>query len=234
MEAPPHALTASDGSRGVAASQAHAAIHAAFIAFHRNAGSIPSIAPSRRLRIGGSAWTFLALSLVGFGGGLFLAFFCFNGPDQPITVAGVAPELIYTRPTASPEIAQQNVNAGQNVASATIAPAGDHDGTAAAHDAVTVAARRRNSHGDVNDGDAGELVAAQTPLPPATANFAAAEKLGFAASGVNRSGGDALQVGFDAEELPSIPEPATGGTTAVALAMLIAARRFAGKRRAAS
>lgn len=79
------------------------AIHAAFVAFHRNNTGALAAAPRKRsINRGGIALA--ALALLGFGGGLSLAFFAFNSPEKPANaVASRAPEIIYTAPARAAE-----------------------------------------------------------------------------------------------------------------------------------
>jgi hypothetical protein len=202
------------------------AIRAAFVAFHRNAGLI---APLPR-RLGGGALAFSALALVGLAGGLFLAFFCFNTPEKPITIAASPPELIYTRPTATADEIPQFPPAGSREFENHFASLAQHaPGVVSADDA----SNERSRHEAAGDDDANtsELVIAQSSLPQAIENFAAAQRLGLTTGGVAHNGGNSLDAGYDAEELPTIPEPATGGIVAAGVAMLIAGRRISATRR---
>ena len=78
------------------------AVHAAFIAFHKNLGKLhPRDVRKGFISRGGLALA--ALAILGFGGGLSLALFSFNSPDSPGgTVAARPPEMIYTAPAAAP------------------------------------------------------------------------------------------------------------------------------------
>ena len=77
------------------------AVHAAFLAFHRNLGTATRDT-SRKGFISRGGLALAVLTLLGFGGGLSLAVFSFNSPEQSRSaVAGRAPEIIYTAPAAA-------------------------------------------------------------------------------------------------------------------------------------
>lgn len=79
------------------------AVAAAFIAFHRNNAGAVAAAPRKRCINRGSV-ALAMLALVGFGGGLSLAFFAFNSPEKPgSAVTARAPEIIYTAPAKAVE-----------------------------------------------------------------------------------------------------------------------------------
>lgn len=210
------------------------AITAAFFAFHRDAGLIAGSrragASGLRAFLSGGGWAFLGLAVVGFAGGLLLAVFPFNTPEHPITVAAHASEMLYAKPATS----------DLDVATAALAStvAADEKSIAAkgsqlSGDEQAKAANRRFTADGANPEQ--ELLAtaanADAPLPDATANLAAAMRLGAAGIGeVSGRGGDGVTVGYDAVELPSVPEPGTGPMVAFCLAALISFSR-AGKNR---
>ena len=77
------------------------AVHAAFLAFHRNLGTATRD-NSRKAFISRGGLALTLLTLLGFGGGLSLAVFSFNSPEQSRSaVAGRPPEIIYTAPAAA-------------------------------------------------------------------------------------------------------------------------------------
>jgi hypothetical protein len=82
------------------------AVNAAFMAFHRNSARLAAGSPAKR-RINRGAVALVALTVLGFGGGLSLAFFSFNGAETPRgSVASRAPEIIYTPPATADTPAQ--------------------------------------------------------------------------------------------------------------------------------
>jgi hypothetical protein len=209
-----------------AARAADPAINAAFVAFHRNAGLIEPVRGRPRVSLGGGALVFSALSIAGVGGALFFAFFCFNTPDAPVNVTAVAPEVIYARPANERSMtdlaAQPNALVGDAFASVT--PRADE-----ATDANAASTARRGLEGAGEDILGAELLA-QARLPDATANFAAAQRLGFAGGSFSRAGGTDLVAGYDAEELPTIPEPSTGAAVAIVAALLVASNKLIRRR----
>ena len=77
------------------------AVHAAFLAFHRNLGAATRD-NSRKGFISRGGLALTVLTLLGFGGGLSLAVFSFNSPERSSSaVAGRAPEIIYTAPAVA-------------------------------------------------------------------------------------------------------------------------------------
>lgn len=74
------------------------AINAAFIGFQQKISAGLGLAAARR-PINATTLALSALALLGFGGGLGLAFFSFNTPENSRSaVAARAPEIIYTAP----------------------------------------------------------------------------------------------------------------------------------------
>lgn len=219
---PPDERARRNATRGSGAvSPSDPAIAAAFAAFHRRAGFISAGASVRAFLTGGG-WAFAGLALLSFAGGLFLARVSFNTPEHLITVAGHPPEMLYTKPQTtdiarSAAAAIPAAGAGEtSIAAAAPPPLGEAEND--------TAVRRRDSSDRENLES--ELLAvasgAKGRLPDATANLEAALRLGaIGATQTNgRNGGD-ITVGYDAVELPSVPEPANGSIVAIGVAGLI-------------
>lgn len=86
------------GSLDVPASRASRdpAVTAAFVAFHRSTGGTDQLAP-RKGYFSRGAVALASLAFLGFGGGLFLAFFSFNSPEGSSSPVAARPaEVIYT------------------------------------------------------------------------------------------------------------------------------------------
>lgn len=198
------------------------AIAAAFLAFHRNAGLVAPPVRRQRSAMASGVWAFLALSVLGFGGGLFLAIFCFNNPEQTIKVTAVAPELIYARPGGEiPATAAGGAPIAQNGSDVEeSAPAAPAEPALAENEPLSIH-RSADSEPELS----AEKWIAQAALPEATANFAAAQRLGLLGGPANHNGGngDAFS-SYDAVELPTIPEPSSGGLIAFGVAVLVAHR----------
>lgn len=181
-----------------------------------SASRAPSVQTVRRRRrrlgaggfFAGGASTFVILAVVGFGGGLFLADHLFNAPERAVAVAPVPPEVIYPRPMG-PE--------AHAFAALTprIAPPLDTPLTAANNAApgagtelkIENFAPQADEGGDTKIGVS--LVASQPLHLVASANFAALERLDLLQTQAIRGGGSELNSGYDAVELPSVPEPAS-------------------------
>ncbi|HSH38283.1 MAG TPA: hypothetical protein VK993_05820, partial [Chthoniobacterales bacterium] len=82
------------------------AVTAAFIAFHRNTGSIGTSA-QRRGYVSRGGLVLGLLTILGFGGGLFLAVFSFNSTEQTSsTAAARPPEMLCMAPAATEAVAE--------------------------------------------------------------------------------------------------------------------------------
>ena len=206
-------------------STADSAIRAAFVAFHRRTTSAGAAGRRRLAVLSGGGWAFLVLALVGFGGGLFLSSLSFSSPEASITIAGVAPEVLYVRPTGADPAAAAAANQQE-------AQSRDHT-FAAARPAGESAPENREVRAPSTMDLAIEIpaaVLAQVALPEMTANFAAAARLGAVRGHGPGTGAEPIESGYGAVEVPSIPEPATGLIVGIGLAALIAVQRFARKR----
>lgn len=192
-----------------------------------------AVAPTGGRSVGPATWAFIALSAVGFAGGLLVAVFCFNTPDHAITVAAAhEPELIYTRPAdATSTVVQFDASSSREVEGT--ADASTQNAAGGEFASITTDAEPHRSDA-VDLGSDAAIILAQAPLPEATANFAAAERLGFVASAINHTGSDAITAGYSAEELPSIPEPGSGVAIAAGAVILLGAKTLTRKRRSQS
>lgn len=219
----------SDPSAGAAQSAVHSSdseIRAAFAAFHRRT-VVAVIASQRRSSLlSGGGLAFMVLALVGFGGGLFLASFWPNIPEAIATVTGVAPELIYARPPAVGGPAERAIAAQESIPSdrevfneATV--------VAAKADADSPSLRMTVGEAQLEIPPLGTL--AQAALPETTANFAAGVRLGVIGQTSQSGNGDPVHSGYDAVEVPSIPEPAAGAIIGFCLVALIASRQLLNK-----
>lgn len=174
---------------------------------------------------------FVGLALLGFAGGLFLARVSFNTPEHPINVADHPPEMLYTKPRTTdtaPRVVGRNPDTGADATSiaATARPVNETESDKAAGRPVP------NDHANAES----ELLvlnsSAEAPLPDATANLAAAMRLGaIAATQVPGHRGGDVTVGYDGVELPSVPEPANGAIVAIGVAGLIGVSRLTRMRR---
>lgn len=206
-------------------------IAAALAASHRSTAQARRhwylAASARFLR--GTGGAILGLTLLAFGGGLFLAHVSVSGPEHEITIGSFAPEVIYKRP-----------------ATAENAPVADRDGAHTAQPAESIAtsgARAAQISEEVGTrvsrqdfaAEAQQIIrtssVAQNALPEATANFAAAMRLNAIGGAQNGGSGPEITSGFAAEELPSVPEPAAGSTIAISLATLLGLQQFVRRRR---
>ena len=207
-----------------------AAVTAAFMRFHRKAGLVVSSTCARAF-LGGGGWAFLGLAVISFTGGLLLALFPFNTPERPITIAGHAPEMLYTRPA--------NNDAGSSPAAVT-AVAAAPETESAGKERQAIASETEQSHNQRVQlelaSSTAELAAlsvdGEAPLPDAATNLAAAMRLGaVTATHSGSRGGSDVAVGYDAVELPSVPEPATGWIVALGLGALIGFSKLVRTRR---
>ena len=208
------------------------AIIAAFGAFHRKASQFRSSALGGAL-LPRASWVFAGLALLSFAGGLSLALFSFNTPERPITIAGAAPEMLYVKPATADTV---NSIAAQASAVADSLSAPSIAAKTPSLSSPEPANGKTSSPRQPDDADA-ELLATTSsgdaPLPDATANLAAAMRFGAVAGtqAQGRTGGGDVTVGYDAVELPSIPEPASGPIIAVGIAAVFGVTRLPRSRR---
>ena len=210
-----------------ALSESDPTINAAFLAFHRHTAAKCAVLPRRSL-LGAGGWAFAALSVFAFGGGLMLASFSFNAePEASRAVAARPPEMIYTAPAES---------GGTPERATAVLPAGSAQQVVVAQMPVAPGDEQQ----PIEPAEEGQAEESQTmfaftdpPLPMETMNFAAARRL--AATGLAQlpSSDGGFETGYDAVELPMVPEASPGAIVAAGLVLLIAATHFVRARRTA-
>lgn len=204
------------------------AITAAFLAFHRHTIG-RGVRATRASLLGAGGWAFAALAVFGFGGGLMLASFSFNEEPQPSRIAtSRPPEMIYTAPGQNDVAAERAVAVGAQVpqvAAARMAEAA----VSADHEAVEQETENVNATSKTES----LFAFADAPLPTETMNFTAASRLIATGLAQLPTSGDVYETGYDAVELPMVPEASPGAIVASGLALLIAATHLVRRRRVA-
>ena len=196
-----------------------AGVAAAFMAFHRSTGGTDSFAPRKRY-VSRGAVALAALAFLGFGGGLFLAFFSFNSPEgSGSPVAARPPEVIYTARMAA-DAPQDAVGAPEYAVAgsavtiqapvfALAAPAPEGPETSIWPD------QQSEQYRSI----AGSYASAGAPA------FAGLGEAMAPAEGPNGVASSEITVGFDALTAAPVPEPSTWATmiTGAGLLLLVGA-----------
>lgn len=217
----------STGVSAPARSDSDPAINAAFMAFHRHTAAKCAGLPRRSL-LGAGGWAFAALSVFGFGGGLMLASFSFNAEPEAVRVAAARPpEMIYTAPAESghtPERATAVIGAAttQHIVAAVQTPV------------VTREEDQQIAPEEAGQAETSDALFAYSdaPLPMETMNFTAATRLMATGLAQLPTSDGGYETGYDAVELPMVPEASPGAIVAAGLVLLIAATHFVRNRRA--
>lgn len=210
------------GSLDVPASRASAdpAVTAAFIAFHRSAGT-DSLAPRRRYVNRGTI-ALAALAFLGFGGGLFLALFSFNSPEGSSSRVAAArpPEVIYTAHAAS-EAPQDGPAAPDYAVAGSADPI---EGTLFALAAPAQAAPETSSWSDFSSEPSHSIAGAYASGSYASAGapaFAGSTEPAAPAEGPNGLAASDISIGFDALTAAPVPEPSTWATMISGAGLLV-------------
>lgn len=202
-----------------------AGVREAFLAFHRKHITGRPAARFRTPLLSSGSWMFVALAVIGLGGGLFLAATSFNQPETSSIVGARPPEMIYLPPTTDgkPAIAVADAAdaAGERVGSAA------DNQVAQAEAGTPLQAESRDAQSslggyipaDVNEWDMS--LGSERYFSNATANFDAAMRYSAAGYALGSESGDGTDAGYGAIELPSVPEPSTGVVVCLGLALLV-------------
>ena len=201
------------------------AVTAAFVAFHRSTGGAAPL-PARTRCFSRGALGLTALAVLGFGGGLFLAFFSFNSPEASGSVVGARPpELIYTARTVADAPAEP-------------APAPEY---AISDSADAIAAPVFALSRSAQSGPETSI----WPEPNAESNHSFASSYGsgggqaFAAITAPSAPGEGpgglapsdITTGFDALTAAPVPEPSTWATMISGAGLLLLVNRLKRRRR---
>ena len=197
------------------------AVAAAFIAFHRNTAGMVQLGMRKRYMSRGAV-ALSALALLGFGGGLFLAFFSFNSPEgSGRTVAARPSEFIYTAGVVSDD---------SETASTAPSYGPIHDSTISAP-VFALAARDESTSETSLWRDAHGANLGFSAQPYGSDGMRAFAAIGPVSAGAPRTSLESVGItsGFDAFTAAPIPEPSTWATMLTGLGLLILVGR--GKRR---
>ena len=214
------------GSFDVPASQPSRdpAVTAAFIAFHRNTGGAGSLAPRKRY-VNRGAIALAALAFLGFGGGLFLAFFSFNSPEGTSSpVAARPPEVIYT--------ARMVADAPQDTPAAPEYAVAEPADPIAAPVFALAAPEQRGPETSVWPDQRAERYGAAggSYTSEGAPAFAGISEPMAPAEGPNGLAPSDITTGFDALTAAPVPEPSTWATMISGAALLLVFGRLKRRR----
>lgn len=214
------------GSADVPASQTSRdpAVTAAFIAFHRSTGATHRSA-ARKGYFSRGAVALAALAFLGFGGGLFLAFFSFNSPEGSTSpVAARPPEVIYT--------ARMVADAPQDTAAAPEYAVSEYNDPIKAAVLTLAAADRPSPETSIWPDQRSEQYRAvgSSYASPSAPAFAGISEPMAPAEGPNGLAPSDITVGFDALTAAPVPEPSTWATMITGAALLLVFGRLKRRR----
>ncbi len=199
------------------------AVTAAFMAFHRSTGGTGSLAPRKRYLSRG-ALAVAALTLLGFGGGLFLAIFSFNSPEGSSSpVAARPPEVIYTARMAADAPQEVPVAPDYGMAESGDPIAAPVFALAAPEDRGPATSIWRDFSSESHGLMGGAYAAAGVPA------FAGMSEPAAPAEGPNGPGAD-ITSGFDALTAAPVPEPSTWATMISGAGLLLLVNRLKRRR----
>ena len=200
-------------------------VNAAFIAFHRNSARLAAPRPVKR-HMNRGAIALAALTLIGFGGGLSLAFFAFNSPEKSGgAVASRGPEIIYMAPAAAEPPAKADAAPLYDVSGEVGLFASSAFGLRAEDDPIPETSVWRDTS------QRGAFPFSGSFSDDGAPALALSAEQGFAGEPLSVATAGEITSGFGALTAAAVPEPSTWASMLAGAALLLVLRRRTTSRR---